>query len=403
MTMDNTDITDPQTFLDDGYVIVRNAIPRCQLDELRSHAELFLTRAEERSRGNLNIGWDTHRIPHPGLYEFVDDRTNRLYEPLLSDHLLAINRKLMRSSAVGLNSATLFKQPKHKLDHRFQWHRDGVLRPSAPLPMLGLQAEHQANACGTITWNIPLFEDHSLWVVPGSNRRPNNREEQALFDRPGMQSDSPLPGAIVCELGSGDAVAFDATMVHSGSADADMHRRTFNLNYRSFGGPVLPYGRITTWKPDLCDRLPDAMARHFVECESRIADEWLAIESVLRAIIAGDRTRFCEALARLHPGTEMQIACVVQIHRHAHALWVLSELDGGKRASDADYQAATLDHPSNRWRTEDLFSRFESADTAMLKQRFAPLDRALRTGLNGAYDEVYMPREFAVEEFVGSW
>ena len=49
-------------------------------------------------------------------------------------------------------------------------------------------------------------------------------------------------------------------MVHSGSADADMHRRIFNLNYRSFGGPVLPYGRVTTWKPDLCNRLPDAMA-----------------------------------------------------------------------------------------------------------------------------------------------
>ena len=111
---------------------------------------------------------------------------------------------------------------------------------------------------------------------------------------------------------------------------------------------MLPYGRITTWKPDLCNRLPDAMARHFVECESRIADEWLAIEAVLRTIIAGDRTHFCEALARLHPGMEMQIACVVQIHRHAHALWVISELDGGKRVSEADYQAATLDHPSNR-------------------------------------------------------
>ena len=38
---------------------------------------------------------------------------------------------------------------------------------------LWLQAEHQANAYGTITWNISLFEDYSLWVVPGSNRRPN--------------------------------------------------------------------------------------------------------------------------------------------------------------------------------------------------------------------------------------
>ena len=155
MAMDKTDITNPQILRDDGYVIVRNTIPRSQLDELRSYAELFLARAEEHSRGDPNIGWDTHRIPHPGIYEFVDDRTSRLYEPLLSDHLLAINRKLMRSSAVSLNSATLFKQPKHKLDHRFQWHRDGVLRPSAPLPMLGLQADHQANACGTITWTYP--------------------------------------------------------------------------------------------------------------------------------------------------------------------------------------------------------------------------------------------------------
>ena len=61
---------------------------------------------------------------------------------------------------------------------------------------LWLQAEHQANAYGTITWNISLFEDYSLWVVPGSNRRPNTAAEQEVFDRPGMDFADLLPGTV---------------------------------------------------------------------------------------------------------------------------------------------------------------------------------------------------------------
>ena len=105
---------------------------------MRELAELFFARAEAQSRGDANIGWETHRIPHPGLYDFIDANTSRLYEPLLSQRLISLNRALMRADAVGLNSATLFKQPARRLlEQRFQWHRDDVLRPSALLPMMG--------------------------------------------------------------------------------------------------------------------------------------------------------------------------------------------------------------------------------------------------------------------------
>ena len=242
---------EPKTILDQGYLIVRCAIEPDRLEPVRATAELFLDRARERSRGDPNVGWDAHRVPHPALYDFIDRDTAALFDPLVSDRVLDVNRRLMAAPEVGLNTASLFTEPGKLLSRIFQWHRDSVLRPSSPLPLSGLQADCQANAPGVLSWNIALHDDDSLWVVPASNRRGNTAVEQEVLDRPAQLADEPLPGARRCELAAGDAVVFDAAMLHSGSNDADRYRRTFNVAYRELGGPVLAHSRVTYWKPDL--------------------------------------------------------------------------------------------------------------------------------------------------------
>ena len=407
-----TEQTDePKTILDQGYLIVRGAIEPERLEPVRATAELFLDRARERSRGDPNVGWDAHRVPHPGLYDFIDRDTAALFDPLVSDRVLEVNRRLMAAPEAGLNTASLFTEPAKPLTRIFQWHRDSVLRPSSPLPLDGLQADCQANAPGVLSWNIALHDDDSLWVVPGSNRRGNTPTEQEVFDRPAQLADEPLPGARRCELAAGDAVVFDAAMVHSGSADADRGRRAFNVAYREFGGPVLAHSRATCWKPDLFGRLAPDTARRFEGFERLLCDERDMIEAAFRAVIERDGSAFREHLARLHPGRVNRMVCVVQLHRIAHALWKLAEL-GAEALSDADYQTVTLDHLDNRWRTAGLLERFTAAEVRRLWGGFAELDRRLRAGhgqvAGGSaeptdYEQYEMPRNFDVEDFVASW
>ena len=402
---------DPKTILDQGYLIVRGAIEPDQLEPIRATAEVFLDRARERSRGDPNVGWDAHRVPHPGLYDFIDRDTAALFAPLVSDRVLEVNRRLMAAPEVGLNTASLFTEPGKPLTSIFQWHRDSVLRPSAPLPLGGLQADCQANAPGVLSWNIALHDDDSLWVVPGSNRRGNTVVEQEVLDRPAKLADEPLPGARRCELAAGDAVVFDAAMVHSGSNDADRYRRTFNVAYREFGGPVLAHTRVTCWKPDLRALLAPETARRFDRFERLLCDERDTIEAVFRAVIERDEAAFREHLARLHPGPVGRMVCVVQLHKVAHALWKLSEV-GAEAPSDADYMNVTLDHLFNRGRTAALLERLTAAEVHRLWGGFSELDRRLRTSHRQApggaaeppdYEQYEMPRDFDVEDFVASW
>ena len=57
------------------------------------------------------------------------------------------------------------------------WHRD--IEPNRDGPLSGLQADMAANGVGTVQWNIALYDDDVLWIVPGSHRRRNTDAEIA--------------------------------------------------------------------------------------------------------------------------------------------------------------------------------------------------------------------------------
>ena len=400
---------DPQEILDQGFVFVREAIRPDQLDSVRQTAELFLRRAREQTPGDQKIGWDNHRVPHPGLYDFIDGDTSVLSDTLAAEPILDMNCQLMGAESAGINGASLFTEPAHKLKKRFQFHRD--FTPSASLPLRGLQADYQANAPGHLTWNVALYDDASLWVVAGSNKRANNEIEQEVLNRPAMLADEPLPGALPIELAAGDAVAFDATILHSGSNDADTYRRTINVSYRAFGGPVFPHNRGTSWRPDVLECLLPDSARHFSRFEQLLGREREMIEATFRSIIHCDESAFRQHLACLHPGESGRMACIVQLDKIAYTLWTLSNRDPQSLSND-EYGKVTLDHPNNRWRTALLLERFSVEEVQTLWRHFSTLDGVLKNESGSAsgftmhpsdYGCVEMPRRFDVDQFILSW
>ena len=76
MEAESPPVATAQEILDQGFVRVRQAIGSERLEPLRETTELFLQRARAQTPGD---GWDNHRVPHPGLYDFVDGRYERAF------------------------------------------------------------------------------------------------------------------------------------------------------------------------------------------------------------------------------------------------------------------------------------------------------------------------------------
>jgi len=120
-----------------------------------------------------------------------------------------------------------------------------------------------------VQWNIPLYDDNVLWIVPRSHIRPNTNEEQnhLLTDQR-----TPLPGSIPVELNAGDGLVYSNLILHWASNYSAKLRRTVHLSYRSFDGKTLPYVNHSYWRADLVNKLPEEVARgykRFVELDNR--------------------------------------------------------------------------------------------------------------------------------------
>jgi hypothetical protein len=102
-----------------------------------------------------------------------------------------------------------------KVDFALRWHRDDIPTPPTLTPEEELRQLHlksppdqpQSHA----QYNIALYPDSSLIVVPGSHRRARTAEE-----RDADPYESNLPGQKVVTLQPGDAVFYDSNIFHRG-------------------------------------------------------------------------------------------------------------------------------------------------------------------------------------------
>ena len=160
---------DPQKFLDDGYLILRGVIPPGQLDELRASFEVLVDRqraiwARERRPGDPPGGvWETHKQPRLKFDTVVDESTANTVEFCMGENTLGVSRQLIRGQEVGFHELLLLCNPVR--DHGpDRWHRD--TSPAVDAPMQGLATDLMANGPGYVQWNVPLYDDDVLWVIP---------------------------------------------------------------------------------------------------------------------------------------------------------------------------------------------------------------------------------------------
>ncbi len=393
---------DPQQFLDDGYIILREVIPPERLDELRASFEVLVERqkaiwAREIQPGDPAGGvWDTHKQPRLKYDTVVDESTANTVELCMGENTLGVSRQLIRGSEVGLHELQLFCSPVR--DHGpDKWHRD--TSPTTDAPLQGLAMDMMANGPGYVQWNLPLYDDNVLWVIPGSHRRANTDEENRQL----LENDrAPLPGGIPVELKAGDAVAYTTFILHWPSNYSSKLRRTMIFGHQTFLGPLYRFFHLW-WNVSFAKNLPADLRAPFEHWDQCIAREHDLIESIYRAMLDRDASAFQTGLLALHSGEVGRMVCVTILCKVAQKLYQMTRPGFvQQRAGDASL-----------YLYEDILRRFSRDEIELIWQRFGTLDAKLQMdkeqivpGAQGQatkYRGYEMPANFEVEDFIASW
>ena len=392
-------------------MILKNVVPPERLDELRASFETLVDRQQANwARDPDDPGCFAYAAKQPRLafQTVIDAATANSVEFCLHQNTLGVSRQALGTRDVGLKQMILLCNPEVAYGPDL-WHRDVSHGPTNNAPLAGLQADMLANGPSSVQWNIPLYDDDVLWVVPGSHRRLNTaRENQELLN----DSRAKLSNCMQVRLKAGDGVIYINTILHWPSNYSTRLRRIIHLRYTSFGGQSYPYGSRFLWEPGFVKHLSaegQAGFHRFLELAECEDDR---IEAFYRAILDRDPQAFRQALALLHPGDTGQMVCVILLSKLARRMGALkrpelTNLPERERASAVGEQTFSIGN------LEALARRFTAAETKLLGQRFAPLDARLQTETEhfvpslaskpSRWAQEHMPADFDLHNFIASW
>ncbi|KAI1737495.1 phytanoyl-dioxygenase family protein [Xylaria scruposa] len=280
---------------ENGFVIQRQILSAEELDLLRSAASRTTERARSgnwpdiRTVGKQFPPWEKPAPGQPpkegiwGVQGLLNPELGKdadiFAASYFNDKVLDVAKALLTYEADGETSEctdddlvlelyNMLVRPES--DFELEWHRDDVPRTATEeeeAAKLGLTSRtsdeevkmNGAHESGTkakrywnTQWNLPLYPDDSLIVVPGSHVRVRTPQERAAS--PGEPN---MPGQLVVHLGPGDIVFYDNNILHRGVYSAAKERMSLHGSVGHAGGGrfratnVLQHG-IGKWV-DQCD------------------------------------------------------------------------------------------------------------------------------------------------------
>lgn len=379
-----------QELLDEGYIVLREMIPKDALEPLREGFEELVRRQ-----------WpdgipDDHFQPRIfGFEQLVDESTAITLEFCLGENTLGVARQLMPNSEVALNAMFLMCNPVR--DHgSWFWHRDYV--PPTEGPLRGMQMDFLANGPAFLQWNVALYDDDVFWVVPGSHRRPNTEAEDRQLGavphsyansqrpRPGIRH-TPLPDGVCVDLKAGDGVVYTNMMLHWGSNYSPKMRRCIHIGHRSFGGPMF-YHQGFRSNIDFTRVLSPESQELYQRSMTCYDQELDTLEAAFRAIISNDEEGFLENLKILHPGEQWRVVCLIHLCKRAQRIQSGNDAEFGPRFTDEEIST--------------LWMRFRFLDEALQDEEPTMMPGFLLREPT-RYRSYDLPENFGVEEFTSSW
>lgn len=401
-------LLDRDRFLEDGYLILRNVIPPDTLDALRTSYETLVERqraiwARDRQPQDPPGGaWETAAQPRLLLHqtpELIDEQTAKAVEFWLHDHTLGVSRELLGTPDPAVTEMMLMCNPVR--DHGpANWHRD--VHPIDTAPLQGYLMDLLENGPRYVQWNIPLYDDDVLWVVPGSHRRVNTDvEDRQLLENPRV----PLPGGIQTHLKAGDGVVYILPLLHWGSNYSPRLRRTIH------GG----YSNHTYYKDLSYTRFLSSEARMMFDRWAQRSEQMQAhTEAALRAVMHKDGPSYHAALDRLHPGRgdNGKLLSTVYLCKAAFCI-SLQKHPTREGVPPALRSAALRPHPGTFNWGPPFADRFSAKEAEVLWERFKIIDAKLQAdderfapGFQSGPMRYFfneMPIDLTVESFIASW
>ncbi len=398
-------------FLEDGYVILRGVIPPQQLEGLRRAHEVLVERQKEiwaRERGPDDPPggvWETHAQPRlnlGALADQIDAQTIGGVEIWLHENMQGVSSRLLGVEDAAVTEMMVMCNPvrDHETAGHRGWHRD--FYPPHTAPLQGYADDILENGPRYIQWNLPLYDDSVLWVVPGSHARLNTAEENAALN---SDARTPVPGAVQTHLTAGDGVAYILPLLHWGSRYNAKMRRTIH------GG----FSEYTTQKDlPFLEHLSPASQAAFKRWNERSSQTFEHIEEALRAVIDGDGTAYKAALERLHPGRGEKgwLLSTIFLSKSAKRINQLKSPDFDSLPEQEQVWATSI-HPMTLQWGKPLADRFSDQEAGILWTRFKFVDDLLQDeevqwvpGFQGDETHYYfdqVPADLSVEAFLGTF
>ena len=399
---------DRDRFLEEGFLILRQVVPPERLASLRAESELMVERqraiwAQTREVGDPPGGaWETSAQPrvHLGAVpELVDEETAGFVEFWLHENTHGVSAELLAMPHAALTEMMMMCSPVSDRGPAV-WHRD--IHPFDTSPLQGYTEDIAENGPRYVQWNIPLYDDDVLWVIPGSHLRPDTAaEQQQLRADPRV----PLPNGIQTRLKAGDGVVYITPILHWGSNYSTKLRRTLHGGYSNF----------TAYRDLSFTRYLSADGRNMFERWERASARSKDLTaSVLRSVLVGDVAGYLRGLDELQPGIGdkgkwqltvflCKAACYINVLLNPDVEGVIAPL---RRSAEAR-------HPTTLNWGPQFAECFTPSEAAELWRRFRPLDRALQSeeehyiaGFQGGpmpYHFNKMPTDLDLDSFIGGW
>lgn len=395
-------------FLEQGYVILRHCIPPEMLDAVRTACEKMVDRqrviwSRERAPDAPAGGvWETAAQPRLHLQTMqdqIDAETALSIEIWLHENLQGASSELLGLKDAAVTEMMMMCNPVR--DHGpAKWHRD--FYPPYCAPLQGYVDDILENGPRYVQWNIPLYDDDVLWVVPKSHIRRNTEEENRQLTK---NNRVPLASGVQTHLNAGDGVAYILPILHWGSNYSTKLRRTIHGGFSDF-----------THYPDLSylEYLSPAAQTTFTRWDQHSHQKLGQTEAALRAALQKDGAAYCAALDALHPslGPKGQLQSTLFLSKAARRINHLKRPDFAALPAQ-DQRYATSMHPMTLQWGQRIADRFSAAEAAALWARFKPVDDALQApelqwgpGFQGEDTHYYLndvPADLSVERFIADW
>ena len=252
-------------FVEKGYIIRKGALSQADIHVYQSAIDRILhkCRVEGLHADHLRYIdserddiWGVNNIFHPSI------REQALVDALAHPQILDVIEGLI-GRRLKYHLCTLLVSSERKPYH-INWHRDSAPDGEVPLETL------LSRLTNHVQLNGALYEDETLYIVPGSHRRELTDAERTVLQQTPKAA---MPNQLIVKLKSGDIVFYNSSILHKGYNPTHSKRQTLHyavLTAPSENTPPNPKSPTSQeWlnAPDFLGGLPERLKPLF--------DNWL--------------------------------------------------------------------------------------------------------------------------------